>query len=335
MGSDEQTGGGPHEARAYCVVPRELASKLHDSLRRHFQDDPAVEVVVEQRAEDRRQLNDRRLPTNVAWKGEERRRIGDPSGRRVGERRAPVVQMEPPPLPRRAQRHSDRLVFVERLAPTTTDAEDAETARLVTRIQAGESDLFSELYLRYFSRVYGYVRVALNDPHEAEDVTQQVFIKVLEALPRYERRGQPFRAWLFTVVRNATVSHLRKHGRTETTDPDEIARRRENGEEDTASVSVLNWISDRDLVILVERLPASQRQVLVLRFLLDLRVSEVARILDLSPNHVSQLQHRALEFLEERLRSLGREPVPGRRVRIRRRVRQATVLRSRKYALHL
>ena len=264
------------------------------------------------------------------------RRIGTQAGRRMGQRRAQLVEVDAPELPRRFQRHAASLAFVERLAPSTLDAEDAETARLVTRIQAGEGDLFAELYQRYFTRVYGYIRVALNDAHEAEDVTQQVFMQVFEALPKFRLGTQPVRAWLFTITRNVTVSQLRRSGRSEATDPDKLDRRRERDAEngdDVLPLSALEWITDRDLVMLVERLPGPQRQVLALRYLLDLRVSEVAEVLGRTPNDVSQLQHRALKFLQARLRALGRLPLGGTPIRIRRRIHQAPVLRTRRFAL--
>jgi RNA polymerase sigma-70 factor (ECF subfamily) len=336
MGSDEQShDDAPSEARLYCVVSAELARRLHEPLRRHFRDDPTIEVVVERRASERRQGDERRVAVSERT-GAERRRIGMPGGRRVGERRATLVEVGAPQLPRRFQRHAAGIVFVERLAPSTLDAEDADTARLVTRIQAGEKDLYAELYQRYFTRVYGYVRVALNDTHEAEDVTQQVFMQVLEALPRFRLGSQPVRAWLFTITRNVTVSQLRRSGRSEATEPRKIDERRERDADpngDALPLSTLEWISDRDLVMLVERLPDPQRQVLALRYLLDLRVSEVAEVLGRTPNDVSQLQHRALKFLQARLRSLGRLPRGGTPIRIRRRIHQAPVLRMRRFAL--
>ncbi|MDX6632025.1 MAG: polymerase sigma-70 factor, subfamily, partial [Solirubrobacterales bacterium] len=97
---------------------------------------------------------------------------------------------------------SARVVFCERIEPSPEAVSDIEAGRLVTRFQAGDGDAFAGLYKAYFDRVYGYLKVLLRSAHEAEEATQQVFVQVLEALPRYERRGQPFRAWLFIAVRN-------------------------------------------------------------------------------------------------------------------------------------
>jgi RNA polymerase sigma-70 factor (ECF subfamily) len=226
------------------------------------------------------------------------------------------------------------LRFCERLEQSTEQLEDLDTARLVTRIQAGDKSAFPVLYDRYFDRVYGYLRVLLKDRHEAEDAAQQVFMKMLEALPGYERRSQPFRAWIFVLARNLAISHLRKHGRNDVVDPAKLNRRIDRDpEEDPATMTALQWVSDHDLTVLIERLPVSQRQVLTLRYMMDLSTRQIAEILDRNENEVRMLQHRAQRFLRDRLTSLGREPKRGGRVRWRGRVRQAVVLRERRFAL--
>ncbi|MDX6653173.1 MAG: hypothetical protein QOJ38_1954 [Solirubrobacterales bacterium] len=236
--------------------------------------------------------------------------------------------------PTDGQRPGEIVLFCERITPSAEQLEDLDTARLVTRIQAGASAEFATLYSRYFDRVYGYLRVLLNDRHEAEDAAQQVFMQVLEALPRYERRGQPFRAWLFVAVRNLALYQLRKLRRAEAQDPAEIDRSRENGSAtEELDLSAIGWISDNDLLLFVERLPLPQRQVLLLRFMLDLPSKEIASILERSPEDVRMLQARALRFLNTRLSALGRGPQTGPRIRSRQYLRQAPVLRGRRFAL--
>jgi RNA polymerase sigma-70 factor (ECF subfamily) len=302
-------------------------------MRRHFRENAAVEVVVEQRGHDRRRMQERR--TAAAEPEEDRRRIRAADGRRVADRRTPVVVAPVPAgLPRRARPHVEQLVWLERVEPSAQRDEDLDTARLVTRIQAGESDLFVELYMRYFDRVYGYLRVVLDDPHEAEDAAQQAFLNAMAALPRYERRGQPFRAWLFTIVRNQSLNSLRERRRpVDLVDPSELAYEHEIVAPDDHE-ETLSWISDRELVMLLERLPLAQRQALFLRFQLDLSAPAIAEIMERSADDVRMLQHRALRFLHDRLAALGRasEAVP--RIRARGRLREATVLRARRFAIY-
>jgi RNA polymerase sigma-70 factor (ECF subfamily) len=210
-------------------------------------------------------------------------------------------------------------------------AEDADTARLVVRIQAGEEELFARLYERYFDRVYGFLRVMLRDAHEAEDATQQAFMQVLEALPGFKPRGQGFRAWLFTVARNKGIDHQRKQKKLGVMEPAALDRQRDNGP--PQELPVLNWISDDDLLLFVERLPLPQRQALLLRYMLDLTNEEIGQAMGRTPEDVRKLHHRALRFLESRLGAIGREPPNGRRIRMRRWSKQATVLRRRRFAL--
>jgi len=292
----------------YCLVPRELVGDVHDELRHHFADEPDVEVVVERRGEDRRSGNDRRgrgKPHPEA----ERRQIRNPTGRRVGERRAVLVEVEAPPLPDGLQVHATGLVFVERLEPSSEHAEDLDSGRLVVSFQAGDGEAFSSLYMRYYDRVYSYMRVLLKDAHEAEDGTQQVFTKVFEALPEYELRDEvPLRAWLFTVVRNQALSELRKWGRVELQDQEDIDRMLARGIPEEPELPVVGWIADRDLLLFVERLPLPQRQVLTLRYMMDMSNSEVGEILDRSPSEVRVLHYRAVSFLRDRLTAMGRAP---------------------------
>jgi RNA polymerase sigma-70 factor (ECF subfamily) len=187
--------------------------------------------------------------------------------------------------------------------------------------------------MRYFDRVYAYLRIALDDVHAAEDATQQVFTQVFEAFPRYELRRQPFRAWLFVIVRNHAINQLQKQRRLEVVDPQELDRRRELRDVSDEGLRALGWISDRELLLFVERLPLPQRQVLVLRYLIDLSTDEIAAVLGRSTTDVRTLDYRARGFLRKRLTALGRDSASGDMIRMRRWGKPASVLRSRRFAL--
>jgi RNA polymerase sigma-70 factor (ECF subfamily) len=339
----------------YCIVPPELADGLHDVLREHYRSEPSVEVLVEQRATERRGGERRARGASAAAEeqttpAEERRRIRARGGRRIAERRAVQASVEALGLPAEAEAHRERLRFVERLEPTTVEREDADTARLVARMQAGDADIFTRLYERYFDRVYAYLRLTLQDAHEAEDVTQEVFIRVLQALPKYERRSSPFRAWLFRIVRNQALDRLRQRGRLRVEPPEEMASLAEAPDGQSEQ---LDWLDDRQLLGLIEQLPLAQRQVIVLRYMLELRSGEIGEVLERSPEAVRQLHQRAMRFLRERLDAGGNPGSTGstsggdrgaqvrqdagspsvRRNASRRLVRQAPVLRSRRFIL--
>jgi RNA polymerase sigma-70 factor, ECF subfamily len=193
--------------------------------------------------------------------------------------------------------------------PEYDEAETADTACLVALAQTGDREAFSRLYTRYFDRVYGYVRVVVRDRHEAEDLTQEVFTRALQALPDFEP-DRPFLAWLFRVARNAAIDLLRRQQHIEVTEPAELDSKREAAAAPAPPSdleAVLAWLSDKDVAFFVGRLPLAQRQVLTLRFLLDLSTPEIAEMIGRSEKAVRQLQSRALVTLHERLIAIGRK----------------------------
>ena len=87
---------------------------------------------------------------------------------------------------------------------------DPAIARAVARAKSGDNDAIRFLYLRYKDNVYGYVLSILRDAHEAEDVTQTVFIKLISVIHKYEPRHVPFTAWILKVARNVALDSLRQ-----------------------------------------------------------------------------------------------------------------------------
>ena len=268
----------------YCVVPPELAPVVHESLCEHWRDDPSVVVVLDRRHTERR---------TVAGRG----------GRRLGERRRAGASMSPPRLPRCVNGHADALFFARCVEERPRADEDIDSDRLVVRFQRGDVRAFDGLYSRYFDRVYAYARVALRDEHEAEDVAQQVFGNVVQALPRYQvREDSSFRAWLFRITRNVVLRTLERTGRMSPQEPAELDRRLESPVPD-APFS-LEWLSDKDLAMLVECLPLSQRQVILLRYVFEFTTDDIACALERTPVAIRMLEHRAMRGLETRLAAL-------------------------------
>ena len=174
-----------------------------------------------------------------------------------------------------------------------------ETKRLVTRYQSGEELVFEEIYLRHYGSVYGYAHAAVRNGHDAEDVTQQVFIRALQALPEYEVREASFRAWLLRIARNLVLDSLRRNRRLVVEDPAELGSRQEAlGIEQRGD---LDWLSEREVIHQMELLPRPQREVIVLRYLLDLPYSEIARLTHGTPQAARHLHTRAIRLLQGRL----------------------------------
>ena len=285
----------------YSLVPRAAPAVVVNALRGFFGGDRGVEVIVDRRTRERRRRGERRVGGALPEGGEERRRIRSEGGRRIGEQRAELTAVDAPAdLPPDVLEYADALRFVERHPAGAQAVEDLDTARLVTHLQAGEREAFDEIYERYFTRVYGYLRVALRDEHEAEDAAHEVFVTALQALPKYEIRGVPFRMWLFRIVRNYTLNYTRRHARVEVMAADEVSRRVEQ-DRVGGGIESLGLPDDSDLLQLIRTLPIAQRQVIVLRYVMDFEMNEIATILGRSPNAVSQIHRRAFATLRTRL----------------------------------
>jgi RNA polymerase sigma-70 factor (ECF subfamily) len=326
-----ETNGAVPRTVYYIVIPAALAKKLHDRLLRYFDSDPHVAIVVETRRSDRRRADRRGAKGEPPPRTGDRRRVRNLRGRRIAERRAPAVPVQPPRLPRFAEPYADQIVVLERVQPTGRHEQDVETARIVARAQAGDAQAMPELYLRHFDGVYSYMRVGLRDDHEAEDATQEVFLKAVQALPRFELRASvPFRAWLFRIARNELITRVRKSKWVQCEEPDQITRRFDAG--GSGVTDMLERISNRDLMVLLERLPLPQRQVIALRYMLDLTTEEMGTVLDRSPEAVRQLEYRARRSLQERLAAIHGRGERRRQAMVMR-TRPMTVLRARRFAL--
>jgi RNA polymerase sigma-70 factor (ECF subfamily) len=146
---------------------------------------------------------------------------------------------------------------------------------------------FAELYTRNFQVVYAYVARRVASREEAEDVTSQVFHQALANLNRFEWRGYPFAAWLIRIAANMLSDHWRRRAR-ESGDPP--------GEE-LSDDSMPDIERRAALFQLVDRLPEDQRRVIVMRFVEQKSIREIAQDLKRTEGAIKQLQFRALEKL--------------------------------------
>ncbi len=174
---------------------------------------------------------------------------------------------------------------------------DAYGERLmVDAARAGSEAALSELYTLYFPRVYRYILARTGSTYDAEDLTEEVFMRVLEAIERFQWRDVPFSAWLFRIAHNAVISQRRKdsaRGRTaplldvlaiDSRGPDEL---------------VENRLALNEIMRAAEELPEAQRQVISLRFSAALSVAETAQAMGKGEGNVKVIQHKAITKLRE------------------------------------
>jgi RNA polymerase sigma-70 factor (ECF subfamily) len=181
-------------------------------------------------------------------------------------------------------------------ATTTSHSAAVDLRLLIARAQEGDRAALEELYLLHFDRIYGYLHVTLHNRHDAEDLTTQTFVRMLESIGRFRWQSAPFSAWLFRIAHNLTVDHFRARRRVETAD--ELP---ELDAELSAETQALDAISQFGMLELIDRLSPEQRQVLTLKFYYGFNNSETAGIVGKTESAVKALQHRALASLERQL----------------------------------
>jgi RNA polymerase sigma-70 factor, ECF subfamily len=171
-------------------------------------------------------------------------------------------------------------------------------ARAVARVKEGDNSALHFLYVRYGEDVRRYVQSIVGDHHEAEDVTQSVFLKLMSVIKRYEPRGVPFVGWLLRVARNAALDNLRAKRAL----PCDEIRAKDDGRDQTA------FERREALKAALGRLPHEQREVLVLRYVAGLPPREIANLLHKSASSVHGLQHRGRSALRAALEDLDAAP---------------------------
>ncbi|HLF78143.1 MAG TPA: sigma-70 family RNA polymerase sigma factor, partial [Dehalococcoidia bacterium] len=168
--------------------------------------------------------------------------------------------------------------------------------KVIEAAQSGDLDAVGSLYDSHINQVYRYTLARLGNVHDAEDVAEEIFFKMLAGLPGYEWRKVPFAAWLMRISRNEVVSFLRRNGRRahDTELPEELVDR---GNNDPAAAAE-RVLALEDMRKAVELLPEAQREVIILRFASGLSVADTARALGKNENNVKVLQHKGMQRLQ-------------------------------------
>ncbi len=160
----------------------------------------------------------------------------------------------------------------------------------------GNQFAFTRIYDEYFTRVYRYIFSLVGNQTEAEDLTQDVFIKALQAISSYKFKGAPFSAWLFRIAHNQVIDYWRKQKKEKTTTLDEaITIASEND-----PVTMSEQISElEELTMALKQIPEAQGQVISLRFISGLSISEVAETLGKREGTIKALQFKGIASLKK------------------------------------
>jgi RNA polymerase sigma-70 factor (ECF subfamily) len=179
--------------------------------------------------------------------------------------------------------------------------DDAALERLVAAARSGDADAFGRIFDHYHDPVYRYIASRVKRPADAEDLTQAVFVKALEALPRYESRGVPFGGWLFRLARNTVIDHVRT--RREHVDL-EVVVEQLDGVAGPDEIVAARFDIDA-VAAALEALTAEQREAIALRFFAGLSAREAAVAMGKQEGTIRGLQFRAIAALRRQLGIVG------------------------------
>ena len=160
----------------------------------------------------------------------------------------------------------------------------------------GEQEAFTQLYDLYFDRIYKYMYFRMKKQSEAEDLTQEVFIKALKGISSYKIGATPFSSWLYRIAHNQVIDHIRKNEKHQSVSLDEVTSLAADSDpvEETERQMEID-----ELTAAIARLPAAQQEVISLRFIAGLPISDVAKISGKSEGTVKALQFNATMSLRK------------------------------------
>ncbi len=173
---------------------------------------------------------------------------------------------------------------------------------MIERAQQGDEEAVTLLYERYVDAIYGYISYRVESAEVAEDLTSEVFLRMVRSLRSYKDRGVPFKAWLFRIAANLITDHYRhknKHPLTpiydhfESDDPNPFEQLVEDQEQ-------------LDMQLALKTLPTQYQDLLILHFVEDLPYEEIVKIMNKSSAALRAMQYRALKSLAQQLEKLHR-----------------------------
>lgn len=171
---------------------------------------------------------------------------------------------------------------------------------LVHKARQGDKEAFAELYESHFDKIYRYMVVKIGNKAEAEDMTQQVFIRAYESIGSYQWQGIPFSAWLFRIAHNQIVDFIRKASKKPTVPLDESLP---IVGDSNPQMEVEVKLNMEQVTMAARQLTKAQREVISLRFAGGLSISEVASAMHKSEGAIKALQHSAILALRKALRA--------------------------------
>lgn len=180
--------------------------------------------------------------------------------------------------------------------------------QIVALAQKGNEEAITFLYETHVESIFGYISYRVGSFEVAQDLTSEVFLRMVRGLPGYQDRGVPFRAWLFRIAASRIIDHYRQKGATPLMSISEDYQSSDLDPLDEAANSEETWRLRQAL----RALPADYQDLLILRFVHDLPYNEIAEITNKSAGALRTMQYRAVKALAQEMEKLpGRSSQPG------------------------
>lgn len=194
--------------------------------------------------------------------------------------------------------------FQRQAAGGRPEAPSISEEELVRRAQKGDSSAMAEIYEANVEAVYRFIAFKVGDRQEAEDLTHDVFLKVVESIGSFHWRDITLRAWIFRIAHNLVVDTLRRRSRRPTVALDDEMPL--PAPDDPAAEAELK-VSMEQVMVAMSQLTEAQRQAVTLRFSAEMSIEEVAQVMKKKPGAIKALQHSGLASLRRLLRGEGKE----------------------------
>lgn len=172
------------------------------------------------------------------------------------------------------------------------------TEDFLLRAKQRDSTAWTSIYKEFSIRIYRYVFLKVQNRQLAEDISEMVFLRALEAIDKYEMRGLPFSSWLFRIAHNLIIDHLRKNKGDRELALEDVSL--PSGEDPAALVE--KGIALEQVKSAMKQLTKTQQEVVEMRFAAELNIAEIAKIMGKSEGAIKALQHSAIQSLRKILK---------------------------------
>jgi RNA polymerase sigma-70 factor, ECF subfamily len=177
-----------------------------------------------------------------------------------------------------------------------------EVESIVDRARGGDTEAFGRLYDIYADRIYRHIYYRTNNVDDAQDLTQEVFMKAWQALPKYKRSKTPFLAWLFTISHNRVIDYYRTKKDHAFLKDEIITEDRDNSPEKLVEAQ----FTQQEVRRAILQLPEDQQQVILMSFIEGFEYNEIAASLNKTEGNIRVITHRALKKMREILGKAGK-----------------------------